>query len=202
MSATESPSIPLEIEILIRPGFVYRQLGAHPPSQSGRWLYVRRPLIIALILGAGISLLVASRLSIELLISTTLCWSFVPLAEIAGLLVVSRRTHQVSLAQRVDLFLLSHTPWLIWIAILGALGAFLPLLSVFKSLESWTLMSGAVALVWSLWIDYHYFREVERAANGAAIGKLIVQRLVSWSLIVAIFSYGSFWPSMLEVFRR
>jgi hypothetical protein len=153
-----------------------------------------------MILGAGVSLLVASRLSVELLISLTLCWSFVPLAEIAGLLIVSTRSHHIPLSQRVDLFCLSHAPWLIWIAIIGALGAFLPLLSIFKSLKAWTLMSGAVALIWSLWIDFYYFRVIEETNVREAIGKLIVQRIVSWSLIIAVFSYGSFWPSMLEVF--
>jgi hypothetical protein len=185
-------------QLIFNPRATYQRLIREPTDVASLILWLRGPTFIAVILGCCISLLVSAALNLSLALSTAFCWTFVPLAELVALqFVIGSSTPELPRARRVDLFFAGHTPWLIWIALLGMAGAFLPLTEIVEVSARWMLASGVVALVWSLWIDYQFFRVVCGASRTAALGKLLVQRLISWTLVIAVFAYGSFWQSVV-----
>jgi hypothetical protein len=53
-----------------------------------------------------------------------------------------------------------------------------------------------VVIAWSAYLDFQFFRRV--AATTSPGLYLVVQRAVSWSLIVLVFGGVSFWPGLLE----
>jgi len=188
--------------LIFNPRMAYR-MEAPLPSSSTVALALRGPAFVALMLGCGISLLASARLSFWLVISTSLCWSFVPIAEIAALLLVCRSNRTgLPFPQIIDLFFAGHAPWLLWILAAALAFSFLPLTLAQILFPFWLLGGGLVVLVWSLWIDYHFFRGALGESRAGAIRKLGLQRLVSWTLIVAVFSYGSFWSSLLGALPR
>jgi hypothetical protein len=141
----------------------------------------------------------SSRLSVELVLSSSLCWSYVPLAELIALLLVTAN-NKAGLArpQVIDRFFAGHTPWLLWIVVSSLLPTFFPLTLTFALMRYWLVGGALVALTWSLWIDFHFFRRILDESVSRTLRKLVVQRLVSWTLIIAAFGYGSLWPSVLE----
>src|SRR4051812_48942776 len=52
------------------------------------WLAVRRPLLVALVLGCATSLMTSGRLTLRLLVPAAVYWSFIPVLEVAGLWAV------------------------------------------------------------------------------------------------------------------
>jgi hypothetical protein len=161
-----------EIRVMLSPkrGF------AEAKESGGRWLYWRRPILLVLSMCTAISLLVTGRLSLHVVGSTSLYWSFLPLIEIAGIAVAERRWPKSAM---VDRFFWGHGPWLMFVIALTAYASSesgrLPSQAMFRF---WIGLAVA-ALVWSCWIDYRFF---------GSLRKLAVQRAVSWTLFAAITS--------------
>ena len=61
-----------------------------PSTNRPLWLLARRPLLLALSLGFGISLIVSGRFTVRLIADGALSFAFVPLAELAGFALVYR----------------------------------------------------------------------------------------------------------------
>mgnify|MGYP003399930456 CR=1 FL=1 len=76
-----------------------------PSTNRRMWLLARRPLLLALVLGFGISLIVSGRFTVRLIADGALSFAFVPLAELAGFALVYRFGHRtLSFAEAVDGF--------------------------------------------------------------------------------------------------
>ena len=92
-------------------------------SLARAWIAVRRPLLVAFVLGCSVSLMTSGRVTLRLAGPATVYWSFVPLAGIAGLAAVSgRRLH----AETIDEFFHGYLPWMLLIIAFAALWAFVP----------------------------------------------------------------------------
>jgi len=134
------------------------------------------------------SLITSSGLTLRLAGPAAIYWSFVPLAEIAGLAAVcwpGRRTRPLS--RMLDLFFAGHAPWLFWLIGLCAIWSFVPTIQAFALTRIWLYGAGAIAVVWSAYIDFRFFRFVMGRNAARAARDLLLQRLVSWTLIIGIF---------------
>jgi len=74
---------PPEVEILLRPKRTLLEL-SKLPLEDGRWLLW--PLFVLLILCCSFSLMTSGRLSLHLVASMAIYWSFLPLVQIFGLI--------------------------------------------------------------------------------------------------------------------
>jgi hypothetical protein len=120
---------------------------------GGRWLLLRRPALVAFILGCTVSLL-------------------------------------------------GHGPWSLWLLGLGVIWSFLPATSVFVPTTMWLLGAGVMVVVWSAYIDFCFFRFVLGRNRARAGRDLLVQRLMSWALIVLIFGAPGIGPEVARWFGR
>lgn len=77
-----------------------------------KWLAWKRPILTTLVFACGISLLTESRLSLHLVGSTALYWSFVPLCGLLGLAAVQRAWPDPAL---IDRFFWTYGPWLFFL---------------------------------------------------------------------------------------
>jgi hypothetical protein len=173
---------------MLSPAGVYRYLAQQPPGRGGAWLVCRKPLLVAFVLGCSMSLLSSARLTLRLAGPATIYWSFVPIAEIMALGAVCWRDRRTrSFLQTIDLFFAGYGPWLLWLVGLGAIWCFVPPVQAFVFTKAWLYGGGAIAVAWSAYIDFCFFRYAMGRSLARAGRDLFIQRLVSWMLIICIF---------------
>ena len=156
-------------------------------------------MFLAFFLGCTVSFLTIRTLTLRLVIPGMIYWSFVPLIEVAALEAVcwsDRRN--VSFPHLIDSFFSGYRPWLFWLAGMCAIGSLLS--PAAKSLDwaisiVWLFCGIAAAVAWSAYLDYRFFRSVLRRSPAAAARGLVLQRLFSWSLIMAIIGGPTIWSS-------
>ena len=169
------------------------------PADGGIWLGVKRPLFLAFLLGCTISLVTCPGLNLRLATSATACWSFVPLAGIAALVVVGRNRDGLSLARTIDLYFTGQGPWALWLIGLSAIWSFLqPARAFAVSNPFWLVGAASVAIVWSAWIDFCFLRLVLGRGLAGAWGGLLLQRLISWTLVILVFGAPAIPPDIAE----
>ena len=131
-----------------------------PSTNRPLWLLARRPLLLALVLGFGISLIVSGRFTVRLIADGALSFAFVPLAELAGLALVYYLGRQVlPFAQAVDRFFAGNTAWLWWLLALMTVTVVLPVVQHERLLAP-LLLSLLIPIVLSVRHDLLYFRDV------------------------------------------
>jgi hypothetical protein len=161
------------------------------------WLALKRPLLLAFFLGCTVSFLTVRTLTLRLVIPGMIYWSFVPLIEVAALAAVcwsDRRN--VSFPHLINSFFSGFRPWLLWLTGMCAIWSLLsPAATPLDYTISivWLFCGVAAALAWSGYLDFRFFRSVLRRSPARAVRALVLQRLLSWSLIMAIIGGPTIW---------
>jgi hypothetical protein len=181
-----------EALVLLRPSAAFRDL---PRDGRGMRLLLRRPLLFALFFGFAVSALASGTFTLRLIIDGAVSFAFVPAIHIGALAIVYRltRRHDVSFERAVDLFFTGNAPWLLWMVVVTAVGAMIPP----RQIGPWLLplLAGCLLpLLWSLWIDFRFFRSVMNRSVGGALRDLALQRVVSWVGITIYFAGNSMIP--------
>ena len=98
------------------PARVYAESIASP--SLGRWGVVSRPLLTALVMGTASAFAATGHVTLGLVASGLVCWSFVPLLQIATAVAIMgpRLSRPVPLARRLELWFMGHAPWTLWIS--------------------------------------------------------------------------------------
>ena len=158
----------------------------------------RRPLLFLLFLGCVVSLAASGRFTVRLIVDGAISFAFVPACCLAGLAVVWRLGPRPTMpfARAADAFFAGFTPWLVWmIAAGGVFGLVLP-----RAFSPWffpVLIAGAVPLVWSLRIDWRFFRTALGRSPRQALRDLVVHRAIEWVGVVAYFLGIAIWYNVL-----
>lgn len=164
------------------------------------WIGVRRPLFFALFIGCTISFLTAKTLTLRLVLPSTLYWGFVPIIEVLAVTLVCWKERQVaSLPEIIDSFFAGYTPWLVWLAGMSGIWAFLSPST--KPLDSsvgviWQGAGMLIALSWSAYVDFRFFRAALKRNRGHAVRGLALHRLISWGLILPILGAPTIWSEI------
>ena len=171
------------------------QFLARQPVQSGLWLAARRPLFVAFILACDISLIAVDPFNPRLVASATMYWAFVPLIEALALTAVCFSSHaRVPMPKLIDLYFTGPAPWLLWFSALSIAWSLQrpQNATTFLFTHIGVLVAGsAAAALWSCCIDFCFFRVVLGRSHLVAAVSLLMQRLISWTLIVVAFSWAS-----------
>ena len=156
------------------------------PLTSGTALLLRRPLLVAFVLGCAVSVLASGRFTLRLIVDGTLSMAFVPACQILGLAAVFpfRRT-QVPFAEAVDRFFAGNTVWLAWMFVFIVLGAVLPVTE--QDLDGPFLISSCVPILWSVAVDRRFFADVMGRTGWGAAVDIAIERLVAWLAAMLYF---------------
>ena len=158
-------------------------------------------MFVAFVFGCAASLMTSGRMAVRLVGPATVYWTCVPLFEILGLAAVWRRKRSpVSFSRAVDLFLVGHGPWLLWLVAFAAMWAFISPIEVFEwRRTSWLWYSSALAVaLWSGYIDFRFFRRVLARSPAGAGRDLMLQRAISWIGLAAWFVGPAAWSEALS----
>lgn len=166
-------------------------------------LLLRRPLLFVFVIGCGVAAMAAGRFTPRLIVDGAASFAFVPLFHILALRVTFRpgARSQPSFARAVDLFFAGSGPWLVSFVVVTAIVAVVPP----RRIGPWLLPilgSALIPLVWSLWIDFHFFRDVMQRSGLQAVRDLVVQRTVAWIGIAAYFAGPSIADDPLPAIRQ
>jgi hypothetical protein len=172
------------------PGAAYRRLAEAPPA-PGAWVLLRRPLLLAALIGAVVCLGTTGSLPPRLWPGASLCWSIVPGFQLAlgAALVRLGGRGPLRTSSALDLLFVSHAPWSLWI--LGATAWAAPELPIGS--YAWPsafplLVTAVVPLAWTAVLTFAYCRAVlGLSAPGAAFAVLLYE-LAVWSAAVAYVS--------------
>jgi hypothetical protein len=190
----ESP----DLWVMFRPAQAFPHLLKDPAG--GRWMAVRRPLFLILILAAFASLATSGRLSLRLLTAGAECAVFLPPLMIGSLALIRRPA--IPLARAIDLFFLGHGPWTLWIVAFASVWAFVPAAKAFSWFpyrEAW-LAAAVAAFLWSSYIDFWFLRCVFRKTAAQALRDLAVQRTIAWIVGLAVFVGAGGWQVLASRF--
>jgi hypothetical protein len=164
------------------------------------WLGFKRPLFLAFFLGCTVSFLTARTLTLRLVMPEMVSWAFVPLVEVAALAAVCRRDcRSTPFVELIDSFFSGYSPWLLWMTGICAIWSLLSPAS--KSLDwtisiVWVLGGVVLAAVWSLFIDFRFFRSVLHRSPAVAARELVMHRFISWTLILAVIGGPTIWSDI------
>lgn len=171
-----------ELQLIVSPARTYALL-ARQPSPVGPFTALRRPLLVALVLGASVAMSATRHVTPALFLSVTLCWTFVIVLQIAIAVTMiagpSRQT--VGLPRALDLFFASHAPWSLWLLAVASVP------DPFAGLH--LLLLGIVPMVLTGRMILAFFREVLHLDRRRAMGRTALHQTITWVALVLL--YGS-----------
>jgi hypothetical protein len=146
----------------------------------------RRPLLLAFLLGCGISLLVSGRFTLRLIVDGTFSFAFVPICELVACAIVYRLQRGAGpFAPAADRYFAGNTPWLWWLVAFMAVTALLPARRLGSVLAP-ILFTSPIPIALSVRLDWRLFRSVGRTPRQATVD-ILLQRAIAWSLATAYF---------------
>jgi hypothetical protein len=160
------------------PAGEYRQRVAQ--STTGRWTRaLATPVLLTLLLGVVTSVAGAGRVTITLVLSGALCWSFVVVLQLmTGVaLIRSAPSKRVDLARGVELLFDGHGPWSLWLVGIGVL------LSIFPS-QNIMVGSALVAFAWTARILRRFGEDVLGLSPAASLARVLAHQAATAVLIV------------------
>jgi hypothetical protein len=158
-----------------------------PRARSGVALLLRRPLLLALVLGCAVSVLASGRFTLRLIVDGTLSMAFVPACQVLGLAAVyPLRGRTVPFAEAVDRFFAGNTIWLAWMFVFMVLGAAVPVTAQ-ANLDGPFLKSSVVPILWSIAVDRAFFADVMGRRGWSAALAITIERLVAWLAAMLCF---------------
>jgi hypothetical protein len=184
-----------EMRLMASPAATYAALARIPDHRSAVTA-LRRPLLVALVLGASTAISATGHVTPSLLLSTTICWSLVVVLQvvIALLLIAGPARRGVGVRRALDLFFASHAPWSLWLL---AAAAWAPS-PVGRPL--WPLLVAAlVPLALTPLMIAAFFREVFGMDHRRAVVRTLVHQAITWTAFVLLFGTAvQLWPRILQ----
>ena len=143
-------------------------------------------MLLAFVLGCGVSLLASGRFTLRLVVDGTLSFAFVPLCELVAFAIVYRLQRGTRrFAQAVDRYFAGNTAWLWWLVALMAVTALLPARRL-GSILAPLLFTSPLPIALSVRFDWRLFRGDGRTRRQATVD-IFLQRAIAWSLATAYF---------------
>ena len=189
-----------DLQLALAPEATYRRLVSQPVRGSWRAVF-ERVVFIAFVTGSLITMSSARRVPFGLVLMGIVCWSFVPLIQLAvGAIVIGRvRTRRISVPRALELLFLGHLPWSLWLVTLTGLYVFtdLPLPLYVR------VLSLLIPAAWTWWILSAFGRTVLGCSPRRARQLTWVHQAMTWMIFSAyVVLVSGIWARVLAVIGR
>jgi hypothetical protein len=166
------------------PSATYARLLAERASDHP-FVFVRRPVLVALVIGTAVSMSATGHPSVESVVSVTLCWSVaVAVQMLAGwVLVRSSRLRGLTVPQAMDLLFMGHLPWSVWLL---AAGGYLAAVPTSASIGA-VLLSVVVPMFWTARLLTAFCRTVLGASPRHARLQALLHQSIVWGIGLVFF---------------
>jgi hypothetical protein len=189
-----APLWSLDAQVVARPARTFRHLATSLPA-PGIWTALRRPLLLGIVLSFGISMLIAGSVPARLALTAVITWSYVPVVEVLGLLLVtSRLRDRPPVSVTIDAFFVGHAPVTLFILLVAATMSSMPVELRWSAAIGPGLWLAMFVMAWSAYVDVCFFRYVMRIPARRAAGLAIGWRLFTWTVVFGVFATASSTP--------
>lgn len=158
---------------------------------------LRRPALLAVVIGASLTMSATGRADAPTLLSVTLYWSVVPAMQllIALVLVRSASGRLVSMSRAIDLCFMANGPWSLWFVASAGWSLFtLPLARPMAAV----LLAAAIPGAWTPVLMFSFCRTVLNDPAPRALRRTIAHQAAIWTIVVvAIAEAVQLWPRIL-----
>jgi len=115
-----------ELRLALAPSATYERLLASEPVRG--WRVMRRPAMVLLVIAVMVPIAAVQRVTIGLVATAALSWSFVPVVQalVAIAVIASAPQRRVRFFTALDLWFAAHVPYSLWILIALAYMATFP----------------------------------------------------------------------------
>ena len=156
-----------------------------------------RMSLVALVIGTAVTASATERVTISLVLTGAIGWSFVPMLQLlTGLLLVRGAT-----GDRLDLldrYFAIGWPWLWWI--LAAQGGFAMIPAV-RGFGFFVLLTAAVPILWTVRLLVRFCREELHLGRAQARRRTSAHQLATYVLVLAYVWFAvALWPRIVGVF--
>jgi hypothetical protein len=185
-----------DLRVMLAPAATYGQIVAQ--HESSRWLAIRRPALVALVLGTGTTFSATGHVTLALLVSGFVCWSLVTLIQMmtAAIIMRSRASH-LGLAQRLDLWFMGHAPWSLWIVAVTLLMGAAP---SGARIERVLMLSALVPAVWTAVIGAAFCRVVLKDSRRAAVARTALHQAITWTIALVYIALAvALWSRLVAM---
>lgn len=183
---------------MARPARTYAAALTAPTPSA--WGAIRRPALVALVVGTATAVSSTGHLAIGLLVSGFFCWSFVPLLQMATAAAIMRSpgSRSIPLARRLDLFFMGHAPWSVWIVIAASVLASAPM----GSHVEWPIITSAVIpIIWTSVIGAAFCRVVLGDPPASAVARTALHQAITWMIALLYVAWAvALWPRIVAFF--
>jgi hypothetical protein len=182
-----------EWRVAVAPRETYAALVSDPGASSQ--LFARVALIL-LVFATIASTILTDRITIPLVATGTLSWSFVLVLQIAigTLIILSAPTRRVSVVRALDLWFASHLPFSLWLLLIaswfGLAETFPPFVLV---------LSVVVPAIWTSLIAWAYCRVVLGVSVRGAQWRVALHQSMAWLCVIAFLIFASGGPTSLVI---
>lgn len=183
-----------ELRLMLAPGPAYARLARHP-SRLGPIAALRRPILAAAVLGVSVAIAATGHVTPALVLSTTLCWAFVIVLQVAIALplIAGPSRRGMGLPRALDLFFASHVPWSFWLLAAACVPGSneRPLIAV--------VLFALVPLLLTQRMILAFFREVLELSPRRALARTALHQAITWSLFVLLYGGAvALWPRVVQ----
>jgi hypothetical protein len=185
---------------MLRPTAAYESLAAVPVLRD-RFVALRRPALVALVLGTTMAISATGRVTAGLVLDLAVCWGFVPALQMATAAAIVRSPRStVGAARRLDLWFAGHAPWSLWMLAVAVCFMSFP---ATRRIEYPTLMTAIVPATWTAIIGSGFCRAVLRDTRAQAWRRVALHQAVTWTIVFAYITAASqLWPRFLAAVGR
>jgi hypothetical protein len=188
------------LRLIRAPLATYRESAApFDLAASGSWVRaLGRVLAPVAIIGIATSVAATGRTSWALVLSGTVCWSFVGILQLttAAMLIASSRRN-LRWPRAFELFFLAHAPWSLWLLALTAAIVALPIARQYLNV---ILLTFLLPGVWSAAVIFAFCREILQLDSRRAAIATALHQVVTYTLIVAYIAWAvQLWPRVLSL---
>jgi hypothetical protein len=187
-----------ELKLIVAPGRTYAAL-ASGPSTIGPIRALRRPFLVAVIIGVATALSPTRHLTPALVFATTTLWSVVVMAQVAIALAVIGRPPRGAIGRprALDLFFASHAPWSLWWLFAMAWGAI-----ALGRTAAPVYVAALLPIALTPRMIAAYFREVLGLDRRSAAIRMLVHQFITWTAFGLFWGWAvALWPRVLQTIR-
>ncbi len=143
------------------------------------WRALLVPVLLTALLGIVTSAASTGRVVAPLVLSQSICWSFVPALQLAtgSLLIASARHRRVTFARGVELLFAGHGPWSVWLAAVGMLQMLTPSATI-------VLASSLAPWIWTAWILRAFAGEALGLGRSQALVRVLAHQAATLLLVL------------------
>jgi hypothetical protein len=153
-----------------------------------------RMMLVALVIGTSMTVSATERVTLSLVVSGAIGWSFVPLLQLlTGVLLVRRFD-----ARLLDRYFATHWAWSLWILAAGAVFLLLP---ETRRSTTWIALTASVPILWTIRLLLAFCREELGLDTRQRRRRVAVHQTMTYLLVLGYVSLAvALWPRILGLF--